>query len=86
MCLSICLFVLYIIECKHTVRCNSFESERSICYANGHVLNAKVAEDTATSSCVVNQTFGFQNSYVWVDRGCSASFEVDIVKSKFKIS
>ena len=58
-----------------TVTCSSNDGRRNFCGVDtrgGVRLNRQISG----SACVQNQTWGWDNSGVWVDRGCRAEFIV----------
>jgi hypothetical protein len=58
-----------------TVTCSSNDGRRNFCNVDtrgGVRLNRQISG----SACVQNQTWGWDNSGVWVDRGCRAEFIV----------
>jgi hypothetical protein len=59
-----------------TVRCKSEDMRFNHCPVNGWLQNAQLAQQNSGSPCIQDQTWGWDASGVWVDRGCRADFRV----------
>lgn len=56
------------------VLCESRDNRRRNCPAQGR--GARLVRQLSKSACVEGQSWGFDRSGIWVDRGCRAEFEV----------
>ena len=58
-----------------TITCSSDDGRRNYCNVDtGRGVN--LSRQISGSPCVQNQTWGFDNRGIWVDRGCRAEFTV----------
>lgn len=58
-----------------TITCSSESGSRVHCAANTRG-GVRMVRQISGSACVQNETWGYDSSGVWVDRGCRAEFEV----------
>jgi hypothetical protein len=56
-----------------TIYCASDDGRRNYCNANTRG-GVRLVNQRSGSSCVQGQTWGWDNSRIWVDRGCRAEF------------
>jgi hypothetical protein len=58
-----------------TLNCSSNDMRRNVCPVNtrGRV---RLIRQRSDADCIYNQTWGYNNNSIWVDRGCRADFEV----------
>ena len=59
-----------------TISCASDDGRRRTCPINNIGGAVRLVNQSRGSNCVQGQTWGFDNSTNWVDRGCHADFEV----------
>ena len=59
-----------------TIRCSSDDGGRHYCDADTR-SGVQLTRQISGSACVQNQTWGFDNRGIWVDRGCRAEFQVN---------
>lgn len=59
-----------------TMRCRSTDGGFRHCAVGGWVRGAQITQQLGGSACIQWKTFGWDNSGVWVDRGCKAEFRV----------
>ena len=63
-------------QCQgQTITCSSNDGRRNFCSANTRG-GVRLSRQISGSACIQNQTWGWDNSGVWVDRGCRAEFVV----------
>ena len=67
---------IYFVDCTEKVECRSVNSTRTTCNTNGLVLDAAVDKEHSTAPCIRNESFGFESSHIWADKGCWATFIV----------
>jgi hypothetical protein len=59
------------------VSCDSIGGKFNSCSAGGRrITNAILQKQNSNTACVLGSTWGFDNSYVWVDKGCRGVFRV----------
>lgn len=58
------------------VRCSSDDGGRHYCDADTR-SGVQMMRQISSSACIQNQTWGFDNRGIWVDRGCRAEFQVN---------
>jgi hypothetical protein len=56
-----------------TITCSSNDGRRNFCNANTRG-GVRLSRQISGSACIQNQTWGFNNTSIWVDRGCRAEF------------
>ncbi len=56
--------------------CKSKNFRRKECSVKGSVKAVFLLEQKSDTPCVEGASFGFSDDHVWVDKGCSAKFEV----------
>jgi hypothetical protein len=56
------------------VRCSSDDGGRHVCSADT-TRGVRLVRQISGSPCRQGQTWGYDNSGIWVDRGCRAEFE-----------
>jgi hypothetical protein len=59
-----------------TVTCSSNDGRRNHCNADTH-NGVQMTRQISGSPCTEGQTWGFDQSGIWVDRGCRAEFAVE---------
>lgn len=61
-----------------TLRCESNDYRYRTCdvWGGGRIRDVRVVRQLSSSPCEYNRSWGYQDDYVWVDRGCRADFEV----------
>jgi len=57
------------------VTCSSDDGRRNNCSANTS-RGVRLIRQRSNSDCIYGQTWGTAKSFIWVDRGCRADFEV----------
>ncbi|RSL14909.1 DUF3011 family protein [Edaphobacter aggregans] len=63
-------------QCQgQTITCSSNDGRRNFCSVNTRG-GVRLSRQISGSACIQNQTWGWDNSGVWVDRGCRAEFVV----------
>ncbi len=63
-------------ERRTELTCRSRNGGRESCEVGGIVTRVRVLDRRSSARCREGQSYGFRRDYVWVDRGCSARFEV----------
>ena len=58
------------------INCKSKKFARKECSVKGNIKAVLLLEQKSESPCVEGSSFGFNDDQVWVDKGCSAKFEV----------
>ncbi|UXR64722.1 DUF3011 domain-containing protein [Bdellovibrio bacteriovorus] len=59
------------------VNCESWNYNYQECYIGAYgVRSIRIYNVFSYDACLYNQTFGFYNDRIWVNRGCRATFEV----------
>lgn len=58
------------------IRCESDDMGRHSCSAPVQIARAVMTRQVSGSPCTQGQTWGWQGSNIWVDRGCRAEFTV----------
>jgi len=61
---------------RTTIHCSSSQYRYQECDAGGRVVSAQLIRRFSNSNCVEGRSWGTTPQGVWVDRGCSAEFEV----------
>ena len=56
------------------VSCESRNYQQAICPTGMQITGAWVIEQRSSAPCIQGQTWGFQNSEIWVTQGCAADF------------
>lgn len=56
--------------------CESRNYQQQLCPTGRHISGAWVINQSSSSPCIQGQTWGFQNSDLWVTQGCAAEFGV----------
>ena len=56
-----------------TITCSSNNGKRNFCPANTS-RGVQLTNQRSGSPCIQDQTWGFDNRSIWVDRGCRADF------------
>jgi hypothetical protein len=59
-----------------SVYCGSDDGRRHTCPVNTNGGAVRLVNQKTGSNCVQGRTWGFNNTGIWVDRGCRADFEV----------
>ena len=63
-------------QCQgQTITCSSNDGRRNFCNTDTRG-GVRLSRQISGSACVQNQTWGWNNNSVWVDRGCRAEFIV----------
>jgi hypothetical protein len=63
------------------VGCASVDGRRSVCNVNGRILKASLYNQSSNSPCTQGTSWGADETYIWVDKGCRATFRVDVASS-----
>ena len=58
------------------ISCKSEKFGRKECSVKGNIKVVLLLEQESEFPCVEGASFGFNDDHVWVDKGCSAKFEV----------
>lgn len=59
------------------LNCGSSRYGVSRCPVNGLIVRANVLAVHSSANCIYGQSWGWQDNFIWVDRGCRADFQVD---------
>ena len=59
-----------------SIRCSSDDGGRHYCNADTRA-GVQMVRQISGTQCIQNQTWGFDNRGIWVDRGCRAEFQVN---------
>ncbi|MEP7337827.1 MAG: RICIN domain-containing protein [Acidobacteriota bacterium] len=59
-----------------SIYCASDDGRRHNCPVNTNGATVRLVNQRTGSNCVQGRTWGFNNTGIWVDRGCRADFEV----------
>ena len=59
--------------------CSSNGYQYTTCDAGGVIHDITLKEQLSSSPCREDESFGFSGSDVWVDNGCRASFDVQLL-------
>lgn len=57
------------------ITCSSNYMKRNYCNAGG-ARDVRLVRQISGSACIQGKTWGIQGNQIWVDRGCSADFQV----------
>ena len=60
------------------LKCSSIGSQYTTCAAGGLVHAVTVKQQLSSSTCKMDETFGFSDTDVWVDGGCRARFNIKL--------
>ncbi|MDR1727601.1 MAG: DUF3011 domain-containing protein [Acidobacteriota bacterium] len=63
-------------QTKAYVECSSVNNSRKVCSTEKAIDSLRVVERKSNRSCVEGTSYGVAGNAVWVDKGCSARFEV----------
>lgn len=63
-------------ETGFPIRCDSADMGRHTCTAPFQISRVVMARQLSGSPCTQGQTWGWEGSSIWVDRGCRAEFTV----------
>lgn len=59
------------------VRCESIKQRYRECYFDDFgVRTVRLIQRHSKAQCIPGQSFGFYRGFIWVDRGCRATFEI----------
>ena len=58
-----------------TISCNSDDMQRHHCAADTRG-GVQLIRQRSEANCIYGQTWGFDRSGIWVDRGCRADFQL----------
>jgi len=58
------------------MRCKSDDEHMNRCAVEGRIWNVQLEKQHSGSPCLRGETWGFDESSIWVDRGCRADFRV----------
>lgn len=58
------------------IRCESEDQRYTSCYVGERFNEVTLLNQLSEARCNAGSTFGIQNGYVWVDRGCRGIFRV----------
>jgi hypothetical protein len=73
---ALCL-ILTVTAPAQIVNCSSNDMGRHSCPANTS-NGVRLQRQISGSPCVAGQTWGYENSFIWVDRGCRADFALNV--------
>jgi Protein of unknown function (DUF3011) len=59
------------------VACQSREYKQAFCRVETPIARAWLVDQRSGAPCIQGQTWGFQRSGIWVDRGCSGVFSFE---------
>jgi hypothetical protein len=60
------------------VECASSQYAFNRCIVQGYVRQARVANQESSASCNLGQSWGYEQNSIWVDKGCRATFLVEL--------
>ncbi len=66
----------YVGNRTQSIYCASDDGRRHTCPFNANGGTVRLVTQKSGSNCVQGRTWGFNNTGIWVDRGCRADFEV----------
>ena len=59
--------------------CGSFGGNYEECAVSGPKIDrVRIVEQDSNAPCIMGQTWGWQDHYVWVNNGCRGVFEADL--------
>jgi len=61
---------------REVVTCSSTRGRRAYCGSNVAGAQVRMLRQMGNQACIQGQTWGSDNGGIWVDRGCSAQFEI----------
>ncbi len=61
---------------KVRFNCKSEDYHLGICYVAGPIINLSFRKTKSRAPCTSNDSFGYRDDFVWVDKGCEGEFEV----------
>lgn len=61
---------------REVINCSSRGGRRSYCGSNVTGAQVRLLRESGNQRCIQGQTWGTDNRGIWVERGCSAQFEV----------
>ena len=59
------------------INCKSKKFGRKECSIKGNIKTVLLLEQKSESPCLEGSSYGFTDDHLWVDKGCSAKFEVN---------
>ncbi|NOT59792.1 MAG: DUF3011 domain-containing protein [Acidobacteria bacterium] len=62
---------------RESVYCASDDGRRHTCAINANGGNVRLLNQKSRAACVEGRTWGYTRASIWVDRGCSADFEIN---------
>jgi hypothetical protein len=66
---------------EEKIRCESSGNQYRHCSVDTNGKEIRIAKQLSTSRCIINDSWGYDNRGVWVDKGCRAEFIVDDTRS-----
>ncbi len=60
------------------ITCASNQYRRSTCDVGGIILQAQLIQQHSRTECIEGVSFGIDQTSIWVDKGCRATFIVDV--------
>jgi len=63
-----------------TVTCTSTNRRRAECPVNGRILGVRQTQAFAGGFCIQGFSWGYDQNKIWVDIGCSGTFDVDTAR------
>jgi len=63
-----------------TVTCTSANRRRAECPVNGRILGVRQTQAFAGGFCIQGFSWGYDQNKIWVDIGCSGTFDVDTAR------
>merc|ERR1719367_731848 len=65
-------------EDKPGIQCDSVEFGKTLCAAGGTVKDVTLKRQDSSAPCTKGETFGWEGSNIWADKGCRGNFMVAI--------
>jgi hypothetical protein len=62
---------------EEKIRCESSNSQYRHCSAETTGKTVSIAQQLSSTRCIVNDTWGYDNRGIWVDKGCRANFLIE---------
>lgn len=66
---------------RESISCVSTNRQRTECPVDGQIQNVRQTSAFAGGFCIQGFSWGYDQNKVWVDIGCSGTFEVDAVRT-----
>ena len=65
------------------IQCDSVEFAKTLCAAGGTVEDVALKRQDSSTTCTKGETFGWEGSNIWADKGCRGNFIVAISGKSF---